>query len=62
MRKHFRPDEIKKGTGIISNSAFERYYQDEFEDEVKIYEKRAEIRRKKKGDKKIIKIEALKGQ
>lgn len=32
MRRHFRPDEIKKGTGIISNSAFERYYQDEFED------------------------------
>jgi hypothetical protein len=62
MRKHFRPDEIKKGTGIISNLAFERYYQDEFEDEVKIYEKRAEIRRKKNGDKKVIKVEALKKQ
>ena len=41
---------------------FERYYQDEFEDEVKIYEKRAEIRRNKKGDKKVIKIEVLKKQ
>jgi hypothetical protein len=48
MRKYFRLDEIKKGTGIISNFAFERYYQDEFEEEVKIFEKREEIRREKR--------------
>lgn len=44
MRGYFRPDEIKKGTGIASNKAFERYFQHEFEDELKIYQKRQEIR------------------
>ncbi|MBW2029439.1 MAG: site-specific integrase [Deltaproteobacteria bacterium] len=45
MREYFRPDEIKKGTGIVSNKAFERYFQHEFEDELKIYRKRQEIRK-----------------
>ena len=45
MRQYFRSDEIKQGTGIISNKAFERYFQHEYEDERKIYEKRNEIRK-----------------
>lgn len=56
MRQYFRPDEIKKGTGIVSNAAFDRYYQDEFEDEVKIYKKRAQIRNSKKHEKKVINL------
>ncbi|MBW1855591.1 MAG: hypothetical protein JRJ00_13085 [Deltaproteobacteria bacterium] len=52
MRAFFRPDEIKKGTGITSNRAFERYFQHEFEDELKIYRKRQEIR---KAGKKVVK-------
>ncbi|MBN2061685.1 MAG: hypothetical protein JW882_14840, partial [Deltaproteobacteria bacterium] len=52
--QYFRPDEIKKGTGIISNSSFERHFQDEFEYELKIHEKRNEIRKKNKGDKQVI--------
>jgi len=43
MREHFKPDEIKQGTGIISNKAFERYFQHVFEDELKIYQKRNEL-------------------
>lgn len=62
MRQYFRPDEIRKGTGIVSNSAFERYYQDEFEDELKIYEKRAEIRKIKSSDKKIIEFDNVKNK
>ena len=50
MREYFRPDEIKMGTGIVSNRAFERYYQYEFEDELKIYRKRHEIRKARGGD------------
>jgi integrase len=45
MREFFRPDEIQQGTGIVSNKAFERYFQHEFEDELKIYEKRNELRK-----------------
>ena len=45
MREFFRPDEIRQGTGIASNKAFERYFQHEFEDELKIYQKRNELRK-----------------
>lgn len=45
LREYLRPDEIKKGTGIATNKAFERYYQFEFEDELKAYNKRQEIRK-----------------
>ncbi|MFH0844901.1 MAG: hypothetical protein V1930_05450 [Pseudomonadota bacterium] len=45
MRKYFRPDEIKKGTGINSNKAFERYFMTEYEDELKLYRKRSELRK-----------------
>ena len=45
MRQYFTPDEIKQGKCIVSNKAFERYFQHEFEDELKIYEKRNEIRK-----------------
>lgn len=60
MRQYFRPDEIQKATGIVSNTAFSRYYQEEFEDELKIYEKRSEIRNLKSGDTKVIKFEGPK--
>lgn len=46
LRQYLRPDEIRKGTGITSNKAFERYFATEFEDELKLYEKRAELRGK----------------
>ena len=62
MRQYFRPDEIQKATGIVSNTAFSRYYQEEFEDELKIYEKRSEIRNLKTGDKKVIKFDEVKRQ
>ena len=45
MRQFFRPDEIQQGTGIATNKAFGRYFQHEFEDELKIYRKRNELRR-----------------
>jgi hypothetical protein len=45
MREYFRPDEIRQGTGIASNKAFERYFQHGFEDELKIYRKRNELRK-----------------
>lgn len=45
MRKYFRPDEIRKGTGIVSNKAFERYFMTEYEDELKLYRKRNELRK-----------------
>gem|GEM_PF-3158878 len=45
MRGFFRPDEIRQGTGIVYNKAFERYFQHEFEDELKIYRKRNELRK-----------------
>jgi integrase len=45
MREYFRPDEIRQGTGIVSNKAFERYFQHEFEDELKIYQKRQDLRK-----------------
>jgi hypothetical protein len=60
MRQYFRPDEIQQATGIISNSAFSRYYQEEFEDQLKIYVKRSEIRNLKSGDKKVIKLDEVK--
>ena len=44
LRAHLRPDEIRQGTGIVSNKAFERYFQHEFEDEIKVYRKRAALR------------------
>jgi hypothetical protein len=44
MRQYFRPDEIKQGIGVSSNKAFERYFQHEFEDEIKLYRKRNELR------------------
>jgi len=56
MREYFRPDEIRQGTGIVSNKAFERYFQHEFEDELKIYQKRNELR---KGGKKMAHIQQL---
>ena len=46
LRHYLRPDEIKKGTGIASNSAFERYFSTEYEDELKLYEARARLRGK----------------
>ena len=55
MREFFRPDEIKKSTGIVSNKAFERYYHHEFEDELKVYRKRNEIRIKNEAGKKMAK-------
>ena len=55
MREFFRPDEIKQGTGIVSNKAFERYFQHEFEDERRIYRKRNELRQGFKGGKKMAK-------
>lgn len=55
MREFFRPDEIKQGTGIVSNKAFERYFQHEFEDERKIYRKRNELRQRSKVGKKVAK-------
>lgn len=52
LREYLRPDEIKRGTGIATNKAFERYYQFEFEDELKVYNKRQELR--KAGKKKYV--------
>jgi len=45
LRQHLRPDEIRKGTGIVSNRAFERYFMTEYEDELKLYQKRSELRK-----------------
>ena len=36
MREFFCPDEIKQSTGIVWNKAFERHFQHEFEDELKV--------------------------
>ncbi len=49
MREYFSPSEIKQGTGIASNKAFERYFQHENQDELKICQKRNELRRQSKG-------------
>jgi hypothetical protein len=43
MRQFFRPDEIRQGTGIASNKAFERNFQHEFEGKLKLYRKRNEL-------------------
>ncbi|MFZ7112750.1 MAG: hypothetical protein ACOWYE_13795 [Desulfatiglandales bacterium] len=53
IRDFLWSDEIRQGTGIVSNKAFERYFQHAFEDELKIYQKRNELR---KGDKKMAKV------
>lgn len=55
MREDFRPDEIRTSTGIASNKAFERYFQHEFEDELKVYKKRHAIRRARGWDIKRLK-------
>ena len=47
MREFLRPDEIKQSTGIVSNKAFERYFQHEFEDELKVAKVRNKIRKGK---------------
>jgi len=62
MRQYFRLDEIQKATGIVSNTAFSRYYQEEFEDELKIYEKRSEIRNLKNGEIKVINLNEIKNK
>ena len=45
MKKYFSPEEIKQSTRIVSNSAFERYFHHDFGDDLKIYNKRNELRK-----------------
>jgi hypothetical protein len=59
MRDHFAPSAIQQAVGVYSNKAFERYFGHEYEDQLKIFQKRIDLRNHlqgkgdRKGDKKV---------
>ena len=45
MKDYFSPEQIKQSAGISSNSAFERYFHHDFNDDLKVYNMRNELRK-----------------